>query len=79
MTILERDKERGRRRSLWATPRTRDAGAAQNRPARGEANLLTVCVVAPPWSTAAGTPASSRLAYGQNLCFQNFYYLGVGQ
>ena len=31
--ILERDKERGRRRSRSTTPRTSDAVAAQNQPA----------------------------------------------
>jgi len=51
--ILERDKERGRRRSRSTTPRMSDAVAAQNQPAlkpinEGEARLLAVCGVAPP-------------------------------
>lgn len=70
--ILERDKERGRRRSQSATPRTSDAVAAQNQPAQsiideGEARLLPVCGVAPPRRTTMGTPSSSRLAYGTKL------------
>ncbi len=68
--ILERDKERGRRRSRSTTPRTSDAVAAQNRPAQAyidrggkpafcpSAALLLLGVA------LKTTPSSSRLAYG---------------
>ena len=65
-TILERDKEWGRRRSQGTTPRTNDAVAAQKRPPRRGSRLLPVCFVAPPRSSAVTTASSSRLAYGQN-------------
>ena len=83
--ILERDKERGRRRSrLSATPRTSDAVAAQNQPAhsfidKGEARLSAVCGVAPPRRSAVTTPSSSRLAYGLNSGFQCAHYLSEAQ
>ena len=81
--ILERDKERGRRRSQSATPRTSDAVAAQNQPAHtideGEARLSAVCGVAPPRRSAATTPSSSRLAYGLNPGFQCAHYLLMTQ
>jgi hypothetical protein len=73
--ILERDKERRRRRSQSATPRMSDAVAAQNQPAHiyrseGEARLSAVCGVAPSRRSATTTPSSSCLAYGQNSGFQ---------
>ena len=82
--ILERDKERGRRRSQSATPRTSDAVAAQNQPAHnyineGEARLSAVCGVAPPRRTTVGTPSSSRLAYVLNSGFQCAHYLLMAQ
>ena len=78
--ILERDKERGRRRSRSTTPRTSDAVVAQNQPAHKyrserEARLSAVCGVASPRRTTTGTPSSSRLAYGQNPGFQCAHYL----
>ena len=79
--ILERDKERRRRRSQSATPRMSDAVTAQNQPAqeyyrlKGEARLLAVCGVASPRRTTVSTPSSSRLAYGQNSGFQCGHYL----
>ena len=84
-TILERDKERGRRRSPSATPRTNDAVAAQNQPAHqyrsneGEARLSAVCGVAPPRRSTAATLSSSRLAYGLNSGFQCVHYLLMAQ
>jgi len=88
--ILERDKERRRRRSRSATPRMSDAVAAQNQPAldymnyykytiEGEARLLAVCGVASPRRIALDTPSSSRLAYGQNSGFQCAHYLSETQ
>jgi len=82
--ILERDKERGHRRSQSATPRTSDAVAAQNQPAHkyrseGEARLLAVCGVASPRRTTSGTPSSSRLAYVLNPGFQCAHYLPESQ
>jgi len=85
-TILERDKERRRRRSRSTTPRMSDAVAAQNCPAleymnyyryltEGEARLSAVCGVASPRRTTLGTPSSSRLASGQNSGFQCAHYL----
>ena len=55
--ILERDKERGHRRSrISATSRTSDAAVAQNQPAHsideGEARLSAVCGVASPRRSA---------------------------
>jgi len=84
-TILERDKERGRRRSRSATPRTSDAVAAQKRPAHlyrieGEVRLSAVCGVASPQRSAVATTlSSSRLAYGQNSGFQYAHYLFMAQ
>jgi len=78
--ILERDKERRRRRSQSATPRMSDAVAVQNQPAHqyriiGEARLSAVCGVASPRRSATTTPSSSRLAYGLNPGFQCAHYL----
>jgi len=78
--VLERDKERGRRRIRSDTSRTSDAVAAQNslahlyrnegKPAfRPSAALLLLGVV------LKTTPSSSRLAYGQNPGFQCAHYL----
>ena len=77
--ILERDKERGRRRSLAL----RQGRVTQSQPKisqpynkiRGEARLLPVCGVASPRRSTATTPSSSRLAYGQNSGFQCAHYL----
>jgi len=82
--ILERDKERRRRRSRSTTPRMSDAVAAQNQPAlelinEGEARLLAVCGVASPRRIALDTPSLSRLAYGQNSGFQCAHYLSEVQ
>ena len=82
--ILERDKERRRRRSRSTTPRMSDAVAAQNQPAlsyinEGEARLLAVCGVASPRRIALDTLSSSRLAYGQNSGFQCAHYLSETQ
>ncbi len=82
--ILERDKERRRRRSRSTTPRMSDAVAAQNQPAHefineGEARLLAVCGVASPRRIALDTPSSSRLASGQNSGFQCAHYLVQAQ
>jgi hypothetical protein len=82
--ILERDKERGRRRSQSATPRTSDAVTAQNQPAhnyrnegkpafRPSAALFLLGVV------LKTTPSSSRLAYGLNPGFQCAHYLPEAQ
>ena len=78
--ILERDKERRRRRSRSTTPRMSDAVAAQNQPAleyinEGEARLLAVCGVASPRRITLDTPSSSRLASGQNSGFKCANYL----
>ena len=81
--ILERDKERGRRRSLAL----RQGRVTQSQPKisqpmsinRGEARLLAVCGVAPPRRIALDTPSSSRLAYGQNSDFQCAHYLFMAQ
>jgi len=78
--ILERDKERRRRRSRRAIALgSSDAVAAQNHPAhiyriRGEARLSAVCGVASPRRSTT-TPSSSRLASGQNSGFQCNHYL----
>jgi len=78
--ILERDKERGRRRSLAL----RQGRVTQSQPKisqpislnnEGEARLLAVCGVAPPRRNTAITPSSSRLAFGQNSGFQCAHYL----
>jgi len=78
--ILERDKERRRRRSHSATPRMSDAVVVQNQPAhkyisKGEARLSAVCGVASPRRITLDTPSLSRLAYGQNSGFQCAHYL----
>ena len=81
--ILERDKERGRRRSLAL----RQGRVTQSQPKisqpitidEGEARLLAVCGVAPPRRIALDTPSSSRLAYGQNSGFQCAHYLLMPQ
>jgi len=81
--ILERDKERGRRRSLAL----RQGRVTQSKPKisqpinihEGEARLLAVCGVASPRRTTQGTPSSSRLAYGQNSGFQCAHYLLMTQ
>jgi len=81
--ILERDKERGRRRSLAL----RQGGVTQSQPKtaepinidEGEARLLAVCGVASPRRTTSGTPSSSRLAYGQNSGFQYAHYFPEAQ
>ena len=83
--ILERDKERRRRRSRRAIALgSSDAVAAQNQPAhnyriRGEARLSAVCGVASPRRSATTTPSSSRLAYGLNPGFQCAHYLPEAQ
>ena len=82
--ILERDKERGRRRSLAL----RQGRVTQSQPKIsqpinieliGEARLSAVCGVAPPRRSAATTPSSSRLAYGLNSGFQCAHYLWMPQ
>jgi len=81
--VLERDKERGRRRSLAL----RQGGVTQSQPKtaepinidEGEARLLAVCGVASPRRTTSGTSSSSRLAYGQNSGFQCAHYLVMTQ
>jgi hypothetical protein len=83
-TILERDKEQGRKRSQRATLRTIDAVVAQNRPAHkyrigGEARLLAVCGVASPRRSTMTTSSSSRLASGLNSGFQYAHYLLMAQ
>ena len=78
--ILERDKERGRRRSLAL----RQGRVTQSQPKisqpiaiidEGEARLLAVCGVASPRRNTMITPSSSRLAYGLNSGFQCAHYL----
>ena len=77
--ILERDKERGRRRSLAL----RQGRVTQSQPKisqpivieEGEARLSVVCGVAPPRRSTTTTLSSSRLAYGQNSGFQCAHYL----
>ena len=81
--ILERDKERGRRRS----PALRQGRVTQSQPKisqpiaidKGEARLSAVCGVAPPRRITLDTPSSSRLAYGQNSGFQCAHYLLMAQ
>jgi len=81
--ILERDKERGRRRSLAL----RQGRVTQSQPKisqpivieEGEARLSAVCGVAPPRRNTTITPSSSRLAYGQNSGFQCAHYLSEVQ
>jgi len=77
--ILERDKERGHRRSLVL----RQGRVTQSQPKisqpisinEGEARLLAVCGVASPRRIALDTLSSSRLAYGQKPGFQCTHYL----
>jgi len=81
--ILERDKERGRRRSLAL----RQGRETQSQPKisqpitidEGEARLSAVCGVAPSRRSTATTPSSSRLAYGLNSGFQCAHYLLMAQ
>ena len=77
--ILERDKERGRRRSLALRQgRVTQSQSKISQPItldKGEARLSAVCGVAPPRRSTATTLSSSRLAYGQNSGFQCAYYL----
>jgi len=81
--ILERDKERGRRRSLVL----RQGRETQSQPKisqpitidEEEARLSAVCGVAPPRRIAPDTPSSSRLAYGLNPGFQCAHYLWMAQ
>ena len=82
--ILERDKERGCRRSLAL----RQGRVTQSQPKisqpidiidEGEARLSAVCGVAPPRRSAVTTPSSSRLAYGLNPGFQCAHYLWMVQ
>ena len=77
--ILERDKERGRRRSLALRQgRVTQSQSKISQPItidEGEARLLAVCGVASPRRITLDTPSSSRLAYGQNSGFQYAHYL----
>gem|GEM_PF-6896962 len=81
--ILERDKERGRRRSLVL----RQGRETQSQPKisqpitidEGEARLSAVCGVTPPRRSTTTTPSSSRLASGQNSGFQCAHYLLMAQ
>ncbi len=81
--ILERDKERGRRRSLAL----RQGGVTQSQSKisqpitidKGEARLLAVCGVASPQRITLDTLSSSRLAFGQNSGFQCAHYLSEAQ
>jgi len=82
--ILERDKERGRRRSRSTTPRTSDAVAAQNQPA-----LQYRLRGSPPFARLRrcfllGVPHWVRhrrraLHTGQNPGFQYAHYLWMAQ
>ena len=82
--ILERDKERGRRRSLAL----RQGRVTQSQPKisqpinielEGEARLSAVCGVASPQRSTTTTLSSSRLAYGLNSGFQYAHYLSEAQ
>jgi len=81
--IFERDKERGRRRSLalcqgrvtQSQPKIRQPICINE----GEARLSAVCGVASPRRSAVTTPSSSRLAYGLNPGFQCAHYLPEAQ
>ena len=81
--VLERDKERGRRRSLAL----RQGRVTQSQPKtaepividEGEARLSAVCGVASPRRTTSGTPSSSRHAYGQNSGSQCAHYFPEAQ
>ena len=81
--ILERDKERGRRRSLALRQgRVTQSQSKISQPItidKGEARLSAVCGVAPPRRSAVTTPSSSRLAYGLNSGFQCAHYLSEAQ
>ena len=74
-TILKRDKERGRRRSLVL----RQGRATQSQPKSGQplrgGLSLACCGVAPPRRSALTTPSSSRLASGSNIGLQCTHYL----
>ena len=77
--ILERDKERGGRRSLALRQgRVTQSQSKISQPItidKGEARLSAVCGVAPPRRNTAITLSSSRLAYGLNSGFQYVNYL----
>ncbi len=81
--ILERDKERGCRRSLAL----RQGRETQPQPKisqpmtidKGEARLSAVCGVASPRRSTTATLSSSRLAYGLNSGFQCAHYLSEAQ
>ncbi len=77
--VLERDKERGRRRSLalrqGRVTQSQPKTAEPNNIDEGEARLSAVCGVAFPRRSTATTPLSSRLAYGLNPGFQCAHYL----
>ena len=82
--IFERDKERGRRRSLAlrqgrVTQSQSKISQPINIELEGEARLSAVCGVAPPQRSTATTLSSSRLAYGQNPGFQCAHYLSEVQ
>jgi len=82
--ILERDKERGRRRSLAlrqgrVTQSQSKISQPINIELEGEARFSAVCGVAPPRRIALDTPSSSRLAYGLNPGFQCAHYLSEAQ
>ena len=74
-TILELDKERGRRRSLVL----RQGRATQSQPKSGQplrgGLSLACCRVASPRRSALTTASSSRLASGSNLGHQCAHYL----
>ena len=69
--ILERDKERGRRRTHCGTSRT---SATKSQPKSGQPRRggpsLACCCVAPPRRVAEDTPSSLRLASVSNLGLQ---------
>lgn len=77
--ILERDKERGRRRSLALRQgRVTQSQSKISQPItidEGEARLSAVCGVAPPRRSTTTTLSSSRLAFGLNSGFQCAHYL----
>jgi len=64
--ILERDKERGRRRNRSITSRTNDAIVARKRPVSKEDLNWADCCVAPPRLVAKNKPSSLRLAFNPN-------------
>ena len=78
-TILERDKERGRRRSLVLRQgRTTQSQPKSGQPLRGGLSLA-YCYVAPSHRSALTTVSSSRLALGSNIGHQCTYYLSEVQ